>query len=363
MTDNPKHNTAIICLSPYYGGMEMDAIRYARLLSSSSRVFLIAKKDSLLAQHYSSDSDNDNITFFTIPFSSNLSFSIIFGVRKIVKQNNIRNVIFFGASELKSLYFSFAGLDINLLIRHGTTKSRSKKDLLHKLIYSKVNWHIAICQHIADNVRQIIPFGKSTRLKVIYSSLRFNPAGPASPEKKETDTVTLLHVSRITDGKGQLDAVRACAALYEKNIPFRLVCVGELDPNYASTMTAALAKIPYRSAIELPGFSNSVSEYYHNADIFIFPSKGEGLSNAFIEALASGLICIAYNNTSFPELQQAGFRFYMAQDQDITDLESVLLEAVEYRNTHPGRDENNIKLANHMFDRNRELAALLELLD
>jgi len=52
------------------------------------------------------------------------------------------------------------------------------------------------------------------------------------------------------------------------------------------------------------GFSDNVQQYLQTADVFLFPSHGEGLGNAFIEALANNLICISYDNTTFPEFQE-----------------------------------------------------------
>ena len=160
-------NTAIICLSPYQGGMEIDSIKLSQLLQSVSNITLIAKKDTFIEKTFRELDLKYPISFETITFKSSLSLSIILGVRKIIQENNIKNVIFLGASELKSLYFSFIGLDINLIIRHGTTKSSPKKDWFHKLIYSNVNYHITICEHLAKNVKFIIPFGKKTQLKII----------------------------------------------------------------------------------------------------------------------------------------------------------------------------------------------------
>ena len=43
------------------------------------------------------------------------------------------------------------------------------------------------------------------------------------------------------------------------------------------------------------GYRSDISEIYHAADIFIFPSKQEGLPMALMEAMASGLPIIASN--------------------------------------------------------------------
>jgi len=355
-------NTAIICLSPYYGGMEMDAFRIAKLLCKNTNITLIVKKNSLLEKQYKTKVENLNIQVESINFFKTVSLSIVFRVRKIIYKNNIKNVIYFGASELKSLYFSFLGLKINLLIRHGTTKTRSKKDFLHRLIYSKVNFHIAICEHLAKNVKKIIPFGKNTQLNIIYSSLRKMPSDIRNPQVCKDRPVSLLHLARITDGKGQIDAIEACHVLYKMKKDFTLRLVGDINPDYEEKFFTFLNKIPYKESIILEGFTSNVAQFYRNADIFIFPSKGEGLSNSFIEALSYGLACISYNNTSFPELSNLGFDFFMAEDQNIDSLKKILQSTVKYIESNPVPISKNITLSEKLFYEERELHDFINIL-
>jgi hypothetical protein len=149
---NRKSSTAIICLSPNAGGMEIDTIKLAKKLSPYMPITIIAKEGHFIANSKNDFLEYNQISLETVSFFCSLSLSIILKVRQIVQTKGIKNVIFFGASELKSLYFSFLGLDINLIIRHGTTKTTPKKDWFHRLIYSKVNFHISICKHLQKNV-------------------------------------------------------------------------------------------------------------------------------------------------------------------------------------------------------------------
>ena len=362
MPSKKSSNTAIICLSPYYGGMEMDAFRIAKLLCNNTSITLIVKKGSVLEKQCKAEVNDLNIHVESINFYKNFSLSLIFGVRKIIKNSNIANVIYFGASELKSLYFSFAGININLLIRHGTTKSRTKKDFLHRLVYSKVNHHIAICEHLAKNVKNIIPFGKDSHLNIIYSSLRQMPTDIRNAQILKDSSLSLLHLARITEGKGQIDAIEACSVLHEMNKDFTLRLVGDIDPKYEEKFFTYLNTIPYKDSIILEGFSSDVAQYYRHSDIFIFPSKGEGLSNSFIEALSYGLVCISYENTSFPELNELGFEFFMAKDQNIDSLKNSIKTAINYIELNPIPIMSNITLSEQLFTEERELKDFLAIL-
>lgn len=359
---NDKHDTAIICLVGMHGGYDMDAFRLAKLLSTEINVTLIFKKGAPSDLRYRDEAKKLGINFQTINCKTFFSPSIIYNARRIVKEYNIKNVIFFGASEMRSLYFSFIGLDINLIIRHGMKKTTPKKDPLHRLVYSNVNWHVTICKFLADNVKEIIPFGKNAKLKTIYSALRYLPDNLPNPTIRNMQPLRLLHVGRVAPDKGQIDAIKSCHVLYDNKIPFELHIVGEIFPPHKDQFINVLSNVPYKNSIIYHGFSENVPEFLRSSDIFIYPSGGEGLANSFIEALGYGLVCIAYNNTSFPELRELGFELFIANHHDLDDLDNKLLEAVTYLKEHKIPITSNVTLAKKLFDSKRELNEFLEIL-
>ena len=351
---NKKQTTAIICLSPNDGGMELDTIKLAKNLHPYIDVLVIAKENSFISQQIQTQ---HTIKLETVSFLTTLNMSLILQLRKIINDYNIKNIIFFGASELKSLYFSLFRIDVNLIIRHGTTKSKPKKDIFHKLIYSNVNYHISISEHILKNVEYIIPFGKNTKEKLIYSSFK-----TTSAPQHITDKISLLHVGRIVEGKGQIDAIKACEILISNNIPFEFNIVGSIDSNYQKTFLEFYNNCPYKNSIHLVGFTNNVSNYLKKANIFLFPSYGEGLGNAFLEALSSNLICISYNNTIFPELAKLGLNFFMAKNKNINDLKKQLLYAVKHINIKKKKIKENRSIIKKVFSIDREVQQYLDIL-
>lgn len=348
-----KEPTAIICLSPYRGGMELDAISFSKKLQPFMKTLLIIKRNSFMEDKLK----NENIDYETIEFFKSFSLSIILNARKIIKLYGIKNVIFFGASELKSLYFSFLRLDINLIIRHSTTKSRPKKDWFHRLIYSNVNYNVSTSKHLLKNVRTIIPFGKITKEKLIYSSFEFK-----EPFVTQHKQVTLLHTGRIADAKGQIDAIQACSILVENNIDFKFYLVGGIDESYKSYFMDFYNNLEYKDKIELVGFTNNVTEYLHKSDIFIFPSYGEGISISFREALANNMICISYNNTSFPELKELGLKFHLCENKNIDELRNILISTIKNIDEEKKSIEGNYNTIQNIFSEKHEVNNYFELL-
>ncbi len=358
-----KQPTAVISFGVLFGGMEMDALKLAKLLQSDMDVILITRAGTKLDKDCRKPCEELGIKVEPIAFKSYFSFSIIFGMRRIIKKYKIRNVIFFGASEMRSLYFAFLGLDINLIIRHGMKKTTSKKDPFHRLLYSDVNWHVSICEYLSKNLQEVIPFGKRSKLKLIYSVLRYLPDNLPEPEIRQLKPLKLLHVARIAPGKGQVDAILACATLHKNNIPFELHIVGEVHVPFRERFESILESVEYRDSITVHGFCNNVPDMLRESDIFFYPSSGEGLSNSFIEALAFGLSCITYENTSFPELRDLGFILHIAKDGDLEDLTEKLMESVDYIRNNPLPITHNIELAKELFyPPERELKQFLEIL-
>jgi glycosyltransferase involved in cell wall biosynthesis len=102
------------------------------------------------------------------------------------------------------------------------------------------------------------------------------------------------------------------------------------------------------------GHVSNVRDYLADADILLFPSYGEGMSNALIESLHYALVCICFSNTVFPEFVEMGFHLILANDRDQHDLSEKLLFAVEKLSSEKIKAEKNVMLALHYFDPERE---------
>jgi len=354
-------SVAVMCFSSGNGGMERSAVRLAKFLSTITTVVLFCKKDSFTEKLYHEEDVDfacEAIGFYSRKFSP----SMLFGVRKAVKKHQLKNVIFFGASELKTLHFSFVSLDINLIVWHGTTKSRPKRDFLHNLVYSDVNYHVALSEHLILNVKEIVPITPAVKYRVIRPSFDFE-VKTREQGAEENKEIAILHVGRVAYGKGQLDAVLACDSLKSKDVSFSLKMVGSADSsNYINEVKLAIENSSIRESVSLEGYVDSVNTYLENTDILLFPSSGEGMPNAFIEALHYDIVCIAYANTVFPEFLEMGFHVHLVKDSDINALSAKLNQVVSNLDEEKELSKRNMALAKAYFSVDRELDEWREVL-
>ncbi len=355
-----KAPTAVICLSPNSGGMELATIKLAKTLNEYIDVTLIMQENKFIHKQCLMNPDYSHLKFETISFSSNLSPSIIFKTRQIIKQNHIKNVIFVGASELKSLYFAFLGLNINLIVRHGTTKSNPKKDFFHKLVYSNIAFHVAISNHLAKNVSYIVPFGKKTQLTTIIPSM---PKECSTNKKESNEKLQLLHVGRVTQGKGLKEALLACDILYKNNIDFNLDSYGGMSDKYKNEFENFINTLEYKDSFHRCGFTNNIYDEYSKHDIFIFPTKGEGFGNVMMEAIAHGIIILSFDNTAITNFKEMGFHIHLVKDASVDRLRDKLSYIVNNLENEILLANENIEKAKLTFSPEREAKEYLELLN
>ncbi len=107
---------------------------------------------------------------------------------------------------------------------------------------------------------------------------------------QEKDTM-LLTIGELIERKNQEVIIEAIADMEDPNIKYVICGIGPLEKE----LKQKAAMLEVEKQVVFAGYRSDISEIYHAADIFIFPSKQEGLPMALMEAMASGLPIIASN--------------------------------------------------------------------
>ena len=117
-----------------------------------------------------------------------------------------------------------------------------------------------------------------------------------------SDAKLILSVGELNENKNHEVVIKALGILKDENVHYAICGEGSLRGKLEKTILKhGLAK-----QVHLLGFRNDVKDIYLLADLFIFPSKREGLPVALLEALLSGLPVIASNirgNTDLANLK------------------------------------------------------------
>lgn len=143
------------------------------------------------------------------------------------------------------------------------------------------------------------------------------------------DSVLLLSVGELNCNKNHETVIRAIA---DMDVYYIIAGKGDLE-DYLRNLIDTLG---IGNKVKLLGYRNDVKELYEAADIFVFPSFREGLSISLMEAMASGLPCVASNirgNTDLLENTEGGFLCNVNDVSEYTEKLNLLVSNSELRAT------------------------------
>lgn len=103
------------------------------------------------------------------------------------------------------------------------------------------------------------------------------------------DAIMLLSVGELNKNKNHSIVISALHKINNPNIHYAIAGAGELFDYLMSLAT----ELGISNQVHILGFREDVVQLYKAADIFVFPSRREGLPVAAIEAMASGLPIVA----------------------------------------------------------------------
>ena len=144
----------------------------------------------------------------------------------------------------------------------------------------------------------------------------------------------LLYVGRLVHQKG-LDILIQALAKLPPTLPWRLELAGD-GPEW--TRLAGLAgRFNFADRVHVRGWMDKAAlpPVYRNADIFVLPSREEGMPSALLEAMAAGLPVIASKVAGASEAVIDGINGLLVPKEDIDGWVKALMTIAE----NPARRE------------------------
>ncbi len=140
-------------------------------------------------------------------------------------------------------------------------------------------------------LRRLRIAGKSEVIPTGIDIQKFQIADCKNPDKKGSaicnlQSVVITYVGRLESIKGVDDFLAAAAPIAEKNPAMKVQVVGWHKEGHPLVEK-------YRHSVTFTGLQSDIAAILSKTDIFVLPSHSEGLSNALMEAMASGCACIA----------------------------------------------------------------------
>lgn len=309
------------CEEPF-GGPELQALRLAKkFIADGHKVIVIAKGSG----HYPKFEIIMDVPVYRLNHRGLASIEVYFSLFKLRNLFDIIHVHGTGRLATASIAFAkhfhkkvFVKVVANLgVINRKKVLSKVSPEKLHNFRFNKINalktadGVIAITHDIVEDLLTL-GFVKD-KIAYIPNGVDMNLFYPTSLVEKQTlrkrlnlpiDKRVVVFTGKITKRKGidvLLEAWRN-SDIKDKAV---LVVIGSGMGQKDSIEENAhnfVKEYNLNDSVSFLGAKDNVNEYLKASDIFVFPSRWEGLPNSLLEAMSTGLLCVASNIEGVDEL-------------------------------------------------------------
>ena len=206
----------------------------------------------------------------------------------------------------------------------------------HRFIY-RHTCHAVIA--VSEYVRRLLVSSgvPEARIEVIPDGIEIPAELPSSDDRLRAraqwgmgeQEFVIGHVGAFTPEKGQDIAIQAVRLLAERLPQARLLLVGELPRAYAARIEAEVRAAQVR--VRLLGDLEDLTDFFAGLDLFLMPSRAEGLGSSALRAMAHGRAVVASCVGGLPEIVEEGKTGWLVPAESPRDLADAILAAASDR--------------------------------
>lgn len=192
-------------------------------------------------------------------------------------------------------------------------------------ILKKVDHVSSISNFLAERAREK---GYQGKVSIVPNGVDENLLTIHREESKPLPRFVIFSASRLVRKNGIDLLIEACAMLKD-SFNFKVILAGEGVEREKLKLQSEQLGIQDRIEF-LGGISYAqLPEYYKKANIFVRPSRSEGLGTAFLEAMAAGLVTIGTSVGGIPDFLKDGETGFISKSEDAEDLARVIRKVFE----------------------------------
>lgn len=153
------------------------------------------------------------------------------------------------------------------------------------------------------------------------------------------DAVLLVSVGELNANKNHEIVLRALSNLKMDNLYYIICGQGALD----SHLHGLCRELGIEGQVRMPGFLEDVISVLKASDIYVFPSKREGLSVALMEAMAAGLPVVCSQIRGNTDLIQEGHNGYLVGSMEQARYEEAIRRLYQDEALRQGMGRKNLE--------------------
>lgn len=203
------------------------------------------------------------------------------------------------------------------------------------------HWCASRVMAISNQVRQelVDSVGYDKKLDTVYVPVdhsRFANAASGKIRQElglTTSDILIASVGHALPVKGWDIAIRSFEIVRNRFPKVHLILVGGTtspkEKAFFQTLRPLIKEPDVSEYVHFVGYRHDTPEILKASNIFILPSRSEGLCCALIEAMASGLPCIATRVGGIPEVIQDGQDGLLFERENVEELAKHIITLVE----------------------------------
>lgn len=239
------------------------------------------------------------------------------------------------------------------LIVHRRVDFKIKNNFLSKLKYKNADAIIAISSVIKKIISGFIP---QEKIKLIPSSIDSKLLTELSSKIQRDNVKIIGTLIALVPHKDPENLVKAARVVLEKYPDIEFLIGGE--GNLRKKVENMIIEYGISDKVKLYGYVDDNINFFKSIDIFVLPSKEEGLGSVLIEAMACGLPIVATDAGGIPELIKDNYNGIIVEKQNPNKLAEGIIKLIENPELRKKISENAKEEAKKYSSRNMVIKTL-----
>lgn len=198
---------------------------------------------------------------------------------------------------------------------------KSKERIPFKIAYHYCDGCIAISNFVKESVKKAI--GDNKKVQVIYNGVNVRNFVKKVNIIEDDDHLHMIFVGRLIKEKGVDNILKAMAV--SCNLDCKLTVVG--DGPDREPLKRKSEELGLNSKVDFVGIQWNIPQWLKKADVFVHACEwNEGFGITLVEAMASGIPCVAFNKGAIPEIIDDQINGFIVKDSTTEALAQELQE-------------------------------------
>ncbi len=258
----------------------------------------------------------------------------ILRLRKLIKKEK-PDIIHTHSYALKYAYFAVKATKYKRLVHtvhnladRETTPINLK--LERKLFRKGKVQPVAISPLIKESIMLFYDLG-SDSVPMIFNGIPLDKCLVKKDYKEKNDRVRIIHIGRFQEQKNHEMIVRAMVDVCKKHPESKLSLFGEGE--LLDSVKKQVEELKIDSKIVFEGLTDDPYKELNSSDIFILPSKWEGMPITLIEAMASAMPCVVTAVGGVPDMVEDNISGLISEidESDLSEKICYLIENEDVR--------------------------------